>query len=215
MAKKFNIWLVEDELNFRDRFEELIGTDEAFSLDCSFGSYEALARHIKTAQRLELPDLIVMDIRLPGIDGIEATRKISEIFPELPILALTLKDDPDSVFAILEAGARGYIVKGATKADAVLSAMRDTIDGGTTFSPAVARHVLKQFASTAPLEEPLTVREQQVLKELANGGTKDSIAEILHLSSHTVDTHLRNIYKKLHAKNGPEAVAKGIRAGII
>ncbi len=215
MTKALSIWLVEDEQIFRDSFEELIELEDEFQLTAAFETYEELQSHCRATPRLELPDLVAMDIRLPGKSGIEATRELCKTYPDLRVLALTQKDDPDSVFAILEAGACGYVVKGATKSDSLIAAMRETIEGGAVFSPAVARHVLRQFEAAPPLEDPLSVRERQVLLQLSKGGTKSGIGETLCLSRHTVDTHLRNVYRKLHANTGAEAVAKGIRSGII
>ena len=118
------------------------------------------------------------------------------------------------MFDALRAGASGYVVKG-TPPDQMFTALREAHAGGTYFAPSVARHVLGFFAEPEPLEEPLTEREREVLRELAAGRTKAGIAERLFLSPHTVDTHLRNVYTKLHVKTAAEAAAKGVRNGLV
>lgn len=204
--------LVEDEERYRDPFEALIATTEDFRLIAAFECYEELAAFLALAP--PLPDLVVMDLMLPGVSGAAATRDLRQQYPDLSVVVLTSRDDPPSVFEVLRAGASGYVVKG-TEPEPMLMALREAHAGGTYFSPAVARHVLGRFTSPEPLEEPLTERECEVLRELAAGRTKAGIAEKLYLSPHTVDTHLRRVYRKLHVNTAAEAAAKGVRRGLV
>ena len=214
MASPISIWLVEDEQAYRDSFRQLIELTEEFLLDAEFETYEELVAFVEISPDAPIPDLIVMDIMLPGMSGIEATRDLRRRYPGLPVLALTNKDDPASLFAILRAGACGYVVKG-TKPDATIVALREAKAGGTYFSPSVARHILGHFAEPEPLEEPLTEREREVLRELAGGYSRAGIGKRLYLSKHTVDSHIQSVYRKLHVTTGAEAVAKGVRAKLV
>ncbi len=207
-----SLCLVEDEQRYREPFERLIGTTDEFRLDSVFERYEELEAYLRSGG--SLPDLVVMDLKLPGTSGIEGTRALRRRYPGLPVVALTTLDDPASVFDALRAGASGYVVKG-TPPDQMFAALREAHAGGTYFAPSVARHVLGHFAEPEPLEEPLTERERDVLRELAEGRTKAGIAERLFLSPHTVDTHLRNVYTKLHVRTAAEAAAKGVRNGLV
>lgn len=214
MPSTLSLWLVEDELRYRVPFERLISTTDEFRLDAIFEQYEDLITYLETHQTPQVPDIVVMDLKLPGMSGYEATRDLRQRFADVPVVALTSLDDPESVFRALRNGASGYIVKG-TPPDQMFTVLREAYVGGTYFAPSVARFVLGHFASPEPLDEPLTDREREVLRELAAGGTKAGIAEVLYLSPHTVDKHLRNIYQKLHVNTAAAAAAKGVRAGLV
>lgn len=214
MPPSLSLYLVEDERRFRDPFAALLATTDAFDLTQAFEQYEELSAYLDLVPPPPLPDLVVMDLVLPGTSGLDALRDLKRRYPGLPAVVLTSLDDPVSVVEALEAGARGYVVKG-TRPDAMLMALREAHAGGTYFSPSVARHVLGQFAPAPTPEASLTDREVEVLRGLAQGRTKADIAEMLYLSPHTVDNHMRAVYRKLHAKNAAEAAAKGVRSGLI
>ena len=206
-----SLWLVEDDPLYQAPFARLVETTEQFALGRTFDEYEALVACLSVGG--DGPDLVVMDLHLPRLDGPEATRDLRQRLPDVPIVVLTISDDPASVAEALGAGASGYIVKG-TPPELMFRALREAHSGGTYFAPSVARHVLGHFSAPAPLEEPLTEREQEVLRELAGGLSKARIADALYLSPHTVDTHVRSVYRKLHAKNAAEAAAKAVRIGL-
>lgn len=207
MASPIDTWLVEDEPRYRRSFEALLGTTDAFVLTASVEQYEDLPLAIGP------PGLVVMDLQLPGVDGIEATRALRRRWPALPVVMLTFRDEAEPVFEALRAGASGYVVKGS-RPDDLFRAMAEACDGGTFFSPSVARHVQRHFADPAS-GAALSEREVEVLQGLADGLSKDAIADRLFLSPHTVDTHKRSLYVKLHARTAAEATAKGVRAGYI
>ncbi|MEL6616076.1 MAG: response regulator transcription factor [Bacteroidota bacterium] len=204
------LWLVEDEPRYRVPFERLILTTDEFVLDRSFACFEDLLATRRVG--VPWPDLVVMDLHLPGTDGIDGTRLLAA--QELPVVVLTTSDDPPTVYRALEAGASGYVVKG-TDPERMFTALREASEGGTYFSPSVARHVLRRIAGARPPTEPLSPREVEVLRELAEGRSKARIAEALCISPHTVDTHLREVYRKLRVKTAAAAAAAGVRSGLI
>ena len=207
MPLPLRLWLVEDEPAYSTSFERLVGASDEFVLDASFDCFEDVPR--RPARR---PDLVVMDLQLPGLGGIEATRRLRGRHPGIRVVVLTLVDTADAVFEALRAGASGYVVKGTRPAE-IFRSLREAHAGGTYFSPSVARHVLRFFAP--PAESALSAREREVLTALSRGLSKAKIADLLFLSPHTVDTHVRNVYDKLEVRTAAEAVAKGVRAGLI
>ena len=206
------LWLVEDEPAYQDAFARLVASTDDLRLGETFSSYAELNDRLRTDAGRGMPDLVVMDIRLPGVDGIEATRRFRATVKTVPVLVLTNIDDPDTVFAALRAGASGYVLKDRI-VDALELAVRQTARGGMGFSPGVARHLGAFFAPAAP--SPLTAREEEVIRLMARGFSQKRIAEELFISPHTVDTHVRNLYAKLHTSSGLEAVAIATRMDII
>lgn len=205
-----SLWLVEDEPAYRDAFARLAAATDDLRLDATFPAFAPLDAHLRTGPAL--PDLVVMDIRMPGVDGIEATRRFRALVPDVPVLVLTNLDDPRTVFDALRAGASGYVLKDRL-VDALGPAVRQTAAGGMGFSPGVAAHVAAFFAPAAP--SPLSAREEEVIRLMARGLSQKRIASELFLSPHTIDTHVRNIYAKLHASSGLEAVAIAARLRIV
>lgn len=219
MTTPVSLWIVDDEPGYREPFGRLIATTDAFRLDAEFETYEDLVSYVEATSAamdrdVALPDIVVMDLKLPGVGGVEATGDLLQRWPDVTVVVVTTSDDPASVFAVLRAGARGYVVKG-TEPDRMFRALLDAHAGCMYFPPSVARHVQRHFAAPDPLEEPLSSRESEVLSGLVDGLSKAGIAERLNLSPHTVDTHLRNVYRKLHVKTAAAAAAKGVRNGLV
>jgi DNA-binding NarL/FixJ family response regulator len=174
---------------------------------------EALTRH---------PDVLVMDIRMPGLDGIEATRLIARDAPDVAVLMLTMYEDDDSVFAAMRAGARGYLLKGAEQ-DEIVRAIRAVAAGEAIFGPGVARRVLGYFAgpaagvARAAASEPfpeLTAREREVLNLIAAGHPNGEISRRLGISPKTVANHISNIFAKLQIATRAEAIVRARDAGL-
>ena len=168
---------------------------------------------------LELqPDVVLMDINMPGRNGIEATRAIVSSAPHIAVLVLTMHEGDDSVFAAVQAGARGYLVKGARQAE-LLRAVRSVAEGGAVFGPAIARRMVDFFAAAARanLAEPfpgLTAREREILDLIARGRANAQIAEQLVLSTKTVRNHVSSIFTKLQVVDRAQAIVKAREAGI-
>lgn len=199
--------LVEDDSDIRQSIVQLLGKSEKIVLLKSFSSGEELLNNISDVN----PDLILMDIHLPGISGIDCTSELKKLFPEILILMLTVYEDDESVFNSLEAGASGYLIK-KNLDDSLFNAIDELISGGSPMSPQIARKVVQSYQKKTrkPSEEieSLTHQEENILQLLAKGYQYKEIAEKIFVSSFTVKTHLRNIYRKLHVRSRTEAVVK-------
>ena len=196
--------VVEDDNRLRRRFTDLIDGAEGFTCWSSHATAEEAIERISAAP----PDVVLIDIQLPGIDGIECVRRLKTAQPDLPLLMLTVFDDNERVFESLKAGARGYLVKRAHR-DELLEAIATVHDGGAPMSPHVARKVVQYFNELgvpAPGVERLTQREREVLDRLARGDFYKEIADHLSISINTVRKHLTKIYDKLHVQSRTEAV---------
>ena len=163
-------------------------------------------------------DLLIVDIDLPGKSGIELIREIKVRAPEKEILVWTICEDRDTVFAALQAGASGYMLKGASGLE-MLEAIRVQFMGGAPMSPTIARQVIESFqrsrASDIEQAEPLTQREREILRLIARGLTYKEIAAEMQISPHTVHTHIRKIYEKMHARNRSEMLDRAKALGIV
>lgn len=171
-----------------------------------------------------LPDVVVMDVRMPGMGGIEATRRIKEEYPQVAVLVLTAHDDDEYVFALLQAGANGYLLKTA-EADELVKAIRTVMSGQLALTPAVAGKVVSQFTSGKTLPDlvsniehnygGLTEREMDILRLVGKGLTNKEIGRNLYISDRTVQAHLSNIFSKLDVSSRTEAVMHAVRQGWI
>lgn len=172
---------------------------------------------IALSARLQ-PDVILMDVQMPGVGGIEATRRILHTSPHIMILVVTMFEDEESVFAALRAGARGYVLKGASPTE-MLRAIQAVGSGEAIFSPAIARHLIEFFAAPRPVVPPhlfpeLTDREREVLALMAQGHRNPEIAQALVLSMKTVRNHVSNIFSKLQVADRAQAIIRAREAGL-
>jgi len=205
--------LIEDVREVREGLAALINGTQGFSCVGSYYSMEAALNGIGN----EPPDVILTDIGLPGMSGIRGTEILRERFGNVPILALTVYDNDDQVFAALCAGASGYLLKNTAPAR-LLESIREAVDGGAPMSPEVARRVIRLFRQFRPPENAsyrLTAQETELLKLLVEGHYKKTAARELGISTNTVSFHLKNIYAKLQVHSKTEAVAKALREHLI
>ena len=208
------VLVVDDHPTFRRGLTALFDSVENVELvgEASDGE-KALAL---TAELL--PDVVVMDLNMPGINGVEATRRIVAAHPTIAVLVLTMLDEDDSLFAAMRAGARGYVVKGADTED-VLRALASVARGDAVFGPAVASRVLSYLTRPLSARDPLLFpelsdREREVLTLIARGSTNSEIARTLVVSPKTVRNHVSNIFSKLQVSDRAEAVARARSAGL-
>jgi DNA-binding NarL/FixJ family response regulator len=205
--------IIEDLREVREGLTMLINGTPGFACVSSYRTMEdALSR-----MSGDPPEVILTDIGLPGMDGIEGTRILRERFPEVPILALTVYDDDAQIFAILCAGASGYLLKN-TQPARLLESLREVVNGGAPMSPEVARRVVKLFREFRPPERApcrLTPQETDLLKLLVEGHHYKTAAAEMGISTNTVSFHLKNIYTKLQVHSKSEAVAKALRERLI
>jgi RNA polymerase sigma factor (sigma-70 family) len=164
------------------------------------------------------PDVILMDLNMPGLNGILATRRILAVSPHIGVLMVTMFEDDDSVFAAMRAGARGYILKGADQAE-MLRALRAVASGEAIFSPAIAQRMIRYFGALRPHASAafpdLTDREREILRLIAQGLSNVEIAERLVLSPKTVRNHVSNIFSKLQVADRAQAIVRAREAGLV
>lgn len=201
-----NVAIVEDEDEVREGLAMLINGSEGFRCVQRYSSAEkALPDTLKNK-----PDVVLMDINLPGMSGIECTRQLKARQRDLPIMVLTVYDDDEKIFESLKAGASGYLLKKTPPAK-ILEAIVELYNGGSPMSSRIARKVVQTFQAMGPSSEEtenLSKREHEILFYLAKGYRYKEIAKALFISIETVRTHLRNIYEKLHVRSRSEAVLK-------
>lgn len=198
-----SICIVEDDAGLLTSLSKLISMQPDMRMSSAFNSAEIA---LDQAPWPEV-DVLLTDIDLPGMSGVELISKLLKQYPTLLPLAYTVYEDRDTVFAALKAGAFGYIIKGGGATD-VLAALRQLMAGGAPMSPAIARKVIGVFHQDdiPEIEEPLTSREKELLRLVAEGRLYKEIADILGISPHTVHTHIKNIYGKLHATDRNSAL---------
>lgn len=205
--------IIEDQRDIREGLVMLInGTD---GYHCT-GSYRSMEDALAQIGR-ELPDVVLSDIGLPGMDGIEGIKLLKERYPQMVILMLTVYDDDDRIFDALCAGACGYMLKRTSPAR-LLESLRESVTGGAPMSPEVARRVITLFRDIRPPERAdyeLTPHETRLLKLLVEGHNYTTSAEELGVSINTIKFHMRNIYDKLQVHSKSEAVAKALRDRLV
>ncbi|HAO45717.1 MAG TPA: response regulator transcription factor [Ferruginibacter sp.] len=209
--RPIKVVVFEDNPALRDSLALLLQTADDIELEAVFPDASRLKARIEQT----MPDVVLMDIQMPGISGIEAVQLIRQQFPGVQVLMQTVFDADDKVFASLCAGASGYILKN-TEPARVIQAIREVAEGGTFFTPSIAKKVLQSFQHPARAEYiQLTGREKDVLQLLVDGLSYKMIAAQLDISFGTVHTHVKNIYDKLHVNSASEAVAKAIRQRLV
>ena len=206
--------IFEDNRNLREGLFQLIDGSDGFRCVGAFPNCDRLVQNIKELN----PDVVLMDIEMPGLSGIEAIKILKGSFPEVKVLMETIFEDNNKIFDSICNGAEGYILKN-TSPVLILSAIKEIYEGGAPMTPSVASKVLKMFKknsdSLSKEELDLTEREKEILKSLVEGMSYKMIAATYFISIDTVSGHIKNIYKKLQVHSKSEAVAKAIRGRIV
>ena len=200
--------LVEDRRDMRESWGRLVDSLGDFKCVCVCASGAEALRAIPEAQA----DVVLMDIFMPKMSGIECTSRLKELLPKTPIVILTTSDDDEMVFLALQAGADGYLLKRMKPAD-LRTALLDVLSGGAPMSSEIARRVVESFRAKGPTRDEsvsLTAREEETLVLLTKGFSNKEIADQLHLGIETVRSHLKRIYEKMHVRSRAEAVARYI-----
>ena len=203
------ISIVDDDKRLRESITTFINGSPGFRCVSAYGSGATALEHLPA----DKPEVVLMDINMTGMDGIECAARLKARMPEVQIIMLTVYEDTDKIFKALSAGATGYLLKRVAPAT-LLEAIRDVHGGGSAMSSSIARKVVATFqkASPAPADGVhLSPREQAVLEGLAKGLTYKAIADQLGISIETIRTHLKRVYQKLHVQSRTEAVAKFMR----
>jgi DNA-binding NarL/FixJ family response regulator len=207
------VLIADDHPVFRFGLRALLGAEPEFDVVAEATAGDEAVELAATLR----PDIVLMDIHMPGLNGIEATRRIVQASPEIGVLVITMVDD-DSLFAAMQAGARGYLVKGAG-GEETLRAIRAVAGGEAIFSPVVARRLIGYFGNppAAPAREPfpeLTAREREILELIAGGYTNTAIAERLSLSTKTVRNYISDLFSRLQVASRAEAIIRARDAGL-
>ena len=217
MNPPIQIILIEDHPEYRESLTLALSKESDMHITAQFGTAEQALRHVQTLAPSELPDLVLLDLNLPGMNGIEALPWLHEYTPEVKVIILSQSNQEADVLAAIASGASGYLLKG-TKRKALSTAIRDVMAGDAPLDPSVAKFILNQIQTSSPkatLEVSLSDREIETLVLLGEGLLKKEIAEQIGVSPHTVATFTKRIYEKLNVANAPAAINKAYQTGIL
>ncbi|MBK1855842.1 response regulator transcription factor [Verrucomicrobiaceae bacterium 5K15] len=217
MNTPIQVLLVEDHAGYREVISRTIQAADQVELLKQFGTAEIALREIQCVGPQKTPDVILLDLNLPGMSGIEAIPWFKKYLPEANVIILTQSDQEQDVLDAIALGASGYLLKSST-AKQVIEGIQIVAGGGASLDPSVAKFILKTMQQRQPDEEPkkeLSGRELEILALLGDGLVKKEIAEQLGISVTTVAYHIKHIYQKLEVQNAPSAVAKGYRSGLL
>lgn len=207
------IGIVEDNKKIRDLIQRYLDMQDGMGCPVAVDSVEEMLDHLEEHER---PDVILMDIQLPGMSGIKGMEIIKSKYPEIEIMMLTVYHDSHKIFDSLKAGASGYLLK-HTSLPEIKESIENLMKGGAPMSPQIARKVISHFNEEAPKKNEdsmLTNREQDIVNGLVDGLSYKLIADRYDISIDTVRAHIRNIYKKLHVNSKAEVIAKSLRGEI-
>lgn len=202
--------IVDDDQALRTIFSQWLKRSQTVD----FGKAYANAHDALVGLPNDKPDIVLMDINMPGMDGIECVQRLRDILPQTLFLMLTVFEDDDKIFSALSVGACGYLLKQTTE-EQLDAALKSALSGGSPMSDSIARKVVRSFQTKSPVDDPnqllreaLSTREYEILELLATGCGDKQIADKVGLSKHTVNTYLRRIYEKLHVHTRSQAVSK-------
>lgn len=204
------VFIYEDNDNLRESLCSLFALSDAFTITGAFSNCLQVAAQVQA----NLPDIILMDIDMPGMTGIEAVKKIRSFNKQVQIIMLTVFDDNVHVFDALSAGANGYLLK-KNISDKLITAIHEVLSGGAPMSPAIARMIITQMQTTQQNDYSLTNREKEMLELLSKGNSHKMIASASGISIETVRSHLKKIYDKLHVHSQTEALSKAFKEKLV
>ncbi|MFC1766915.1 response regulator [Planctomycetota bacterium] len=216
MSRTIRIMLVEDNPEYREVIHLAIEDEPDMELTHPYGTAEIALRSLQDTATRQGPDLILLDLNLPGLSGLDALPSFIKAIPKAKVIILTQSDNETDVLRAISLGASGYLLKSST-ANQITEAIKTVIQGGAPLDPSIAKFILKSFTSQPPKaasKKLLSAREIEILTLLAEGFVKKEIADRLSISSHTVITHVSHIYEKLHVSNAPSAINKAFHLGI-
>ena len=217
MKELIKVLLVEDHAGFREVISRTVNAAPQLELVSQFGTAEIALREIQKQSENEMPDIILLDLNLPGISGLEAIPWFRKYAPDSRIIILTQSDNEGDVTTAISNGVSGYLLKSAT-AQQIKEGIKVVANGGASLDPSVAKFILNAFKTRKTESEPkkaLSARELEILELLGDGLVKKEIADRLEISVTTVAYHIKHIYEKLEVQNAPAAVAKGYKSGLL
>lgn len=214
MINKTDVIIIEDNELLRELLKEAINKSSIIKCNNAFGSGEAALDFIEKEELV--PDIILLDIGLPGMSGIDLIPELKKLSPTSKIIIITVHDDDENVFNAICAGASGYLLKDLS-ADRIVSSISEVMNGGAPMNSHIAKKVLNMFRDQNIKSDgyDLSDREKEILSLLVDGLSKKQIAEKIFLSYHTVDSHIRNIYAKLEVHSRSSAISKAIREKLL
>jgi two-component system nitrate/nitrite response regulator NarL len=216
MKNNIRIIIVEDHPEFRETIEFVLGKEEGLELVNQYGNAELALRSLQNSNTENGVDIILLDLNLPGISGLEAIRWFKDYAPLAKILVLSQSDREADVIRAVRLGASGYLLKSSTMTQ-IIEGIRIVNDGGASLDSHLAKFILKALIAALPNDEQkigLSPRELEVLNLIARGQSQKQVAVTLNISTYTVTDHLKHIYQKMDVKNAPEAIDKAHRRGI-
>lgn len=212
-TEPLSVWIIEDDEWFASQLSRLIGMSDAFTCPSVFHTCEPALEKLLTG---DPPDIILMDLGLPGMSGIEGIKRIRAMTPEVKTVMLTVFEDSNSIVQAISNGAAGYLLKGSSL-EVIIDSLKSIIVGGAPINPQIARKILDVFAHTQSGKNDygLTPREMEVLTYLVEGLQMKQIADRMFITFHTVDKHLRSIYAKLQVPSRSLAIAKALKENLL
>jgi DNA-binding NarL/FixJ family response regulator len=206
------LWIIEDDTTYRRMLQRILKKAEHITCEKVFPSCIEL---LEAVEKEKQPDLVLMDLGLPEMNGVEGIKRLARLAPDIAVMVLTVFKDKENVLQALEAGAAGYLLKTAS-GDEIIKGIDDIFMGQSALSPLVAKIVLEEMRQPVPVDDfDLSKREIAVLEKLADGLSAQEIGDVLNITERTTHFHLGNIYKKLQVQSQSGAVAKALRSRII
>lgn len=217
MEDDIKLILIEDHPDYRDVIKIALNKEQKMQLTHSFGYAERAIRHLEHCPHSERPHVVLLDLKLPGISGLQAIPWIQKATPNTKIIIISQSDQEADVLKAIQLGVSSYLLK-TSSIEQIVECITSVVKGRVNIDPGIAHHILNSVQQNTPqdlLAKPLSARELQILKLLATGLLKKEISDQLDISLNTVAKHIGNIYEKLQVKNAPSAVSKAYRSGIL